>query len=131
MSLDDSQHSEDARGNPASDDDRQPARAAFHRHKVFFTAAAVLACYVSSYSILSVNGEYRSRPSGEYRYEGIGLAILDLHLWCPAAMHWERRKSVSGEYIIDADPLGWFYLPMIKTDRAWFHPTTSIFDASH
>ena len=101
---------------------------AFHQRKSFRTAV-VLALYIGSYSILSANGEYRWRPSGKHRY-GFGMAMSDLSLWSPAGMHWERRKSVSGEYIIDADPLGWFYLPLIAADRRWIHPTTSVFDVS-
>ena len=54
--------------------------------------------------------------------------MFDLSLWCPAGMRWERRKSISEKYIIDADPLGWFYLPLLSADRRWFHPTTSVFD---
>ena len=101
-------------------------RPAFHQRKSFRTAV-VLALYIGSYSILTANGEYRWRPSGEHRY-GFGMAMFDLSLWCPAAMRWERRKSVSGEYIIEADPFGWFYLPLIAADRRWVHPTTNVFD---
>jgi hypothetical protein len=105
---------------------RKIARRAFHQRKSF-PIAAVLAVYLVSYSILSANGQYRARPSGEHRF-AFGLAMTDLSLWCPAGMSWERRKSDSGEYIVDADQVGWLFLPLIAADRQWIHRTGHYFE---
>ena len=126
MSPADRYDSHGARGAESYDRGLRPGRAALLRRKALLAVVA-LALYIGSYAVLSLNGGYRWRPSGEHRY-GFGMAMFDLSLWCPAGMHWERRKSVSGDYVIDADPLGWFYLPLISADRRWFHPTTSVFN---
>lgn len=82
--------------------------------------------YVGSYSVLSATGRYLGRPSGEIRYAN-NFAVTDLSLWCPRIVIWERRKSISGEYIIDANLAGWFYFPLIQLDRMLFHPTGHYF----
>jgi hypothetical protein len=110
----------------SSGGDCPSVQTAFHRRKAF-GAVIVLMLYIASYSLLSAKGEYCWRPSGEYRYQG-GMAMFDLSLWRPAELCWERRKSAAGDYIIEADLLGWFYLPLIAADRRWVHPTSSVFD---
>jgi hypothetical protein len=100
------------------------------RRRMFFRIVVGLLLYVASYSILSFNGRYLMRPSGEVRYRSSGMAAFDLFLWHPTAVNWERRRSVSGEFIIDADLLGWLYFPLLAMDRRWVHPTVNIFDSA-
>ena len=107
--------------------ERSPYKSASRLRKIGVNFALLLSFYVGSYALLSACGSYRGRPSGEMRY-GFGLAVTDLSLWCPAGMIWERRKSIDGEYVIDADLAGWFYYPLIQLDRTWFHPTENYFD---
>ena len=106
-------------------DFHEPARPALHQ-RGFFRAALALLIYVDSYVILSANGAYHWRASGEHRW-GHGLAVLDQTLWCPFGIRWDHRRSIDGKYIIDADIFGWFFLPAIAVDRQWIHPTKRIF----
>ncbi|TWT63442.1 hypothetical protein [Rubinisphaera italica] len=125
MSVNDSQI--DSSTDVESDDiNKEPARTKFFERKTF-KIAFVLLIYVGVYSILSANGQYYGRPSGELRLDS-GWAITDLYVWFPAGIIWERRKSISGDYIIEADPFGWFFLPLIVADRKWVHPTGYYFD---
>ena len=104
----------------------ESARIKFYERKIF-KIVFVLMMYVGVYSILSANGQYYGRPSGERRLNS-GWAITDLYVWFPAGIIWERRKSISGDYIIEADPFGWLFLPLIVADRKWVHPTGHYFD---
>lgn len=66
----------------------------------------MFALYAGSYAVLSACGRYVVRPSGERRWPGTGMALMDTSLWTPAGVHWERRRSVTGKSIHDGDPLG-------------------------
>jgi len=101
-------------------------RPSWYRRKLVLVGM-VLGLYLGSYAVLSANGRYYARPSGEIRY-GFGMAVFDLSVWFPAGVIWERRKGVSGEYIIDANVAGWFYLPLLAVDRRWIHRTTNVLD---
>ncbi len=85
-----------------------------------------LATYVAIYVSLSAFGAYRLKISGERRYAGIGLGLMDTDYWYPAGIEWRRWKDVSGKYRIDANPLGWFFLPLIFVDRQLVHPNRQI-----
>lgn len=126
MSVDDP-NKHDPADLKADASDLQSARPAFYQRRAF-KIAIILAIYVGSYSILSANGQYYGRPSGKRRLS-FGWAITDLYVWFPAGMTWERRKSISGDYVIDADPPGWVYLPLLLIDRKWVHPTGHYFDS--
>jgi hypothetical protein len=79
--------------------------------------------YVGTYSVLSAYGTYRPRPSGEVRHAATGLATIDISLWCPSGTTWELRRSIKGDYVIDANLFGWAFLPLLWIDRECVHPT--------
>ena len=118
-----------AKIHTTSPDDQRPARRRHGMRGYSAAIAAFLLLYVLSYACLSAMGRYRARPSGEHRYAGNGMAMMDRSLWCPAGMVWERRKDISGNYVVEADPLGWLFLPLISIDRCLVHPTASLLEA--
>lgn len=82
----------------------------------------MFALYVGSYAALSACGRYVVRPSGERRWPGTGMAVMDTSLWTPAGVRWERRRSVTGDSIFDGNLLGWCFLPVLWVDRTAIHP---------
>jgi hypothetical protein len=43
-------------------------------------------------------------------------------------MSWEPFHDVYGKDTTRGDPLGYFYSPLIRIDRAWRHPSQHLFD---
>jgi hypothetical protein len=95
--------------------------------RVGIRVVVCLASYVGCYTTLSTTGRYVVRPSGERRWSH-GLAVMDTSLWTPRFMHWERRKQIDGKYIMDGNPLAWFFLPLLQLDRTFVHPTGRYYD---
>ncbi len=88
----------------------------------------MFALYVGSYAVLSACGRYVVRPLGERRWPGTGMAVMDTSLWTPAGVRWERRRSVTGNYVYESDPLGWLFLPLLSLDRRYVHPTRDLLE---
>lgn len=103
---------------------RHPGRAVPRSPRRFAEIGLVVAAlYVGSYVALLAAGRYVPRPSGELRYEN-GFALLDRHEWRPAGLVWHRWRGITGRYIVDGNPPGWFYLPLLLIDRRLVHPTS-------
>lgn len=73
------------------------------------------ATYLNSYAVLSMLGDYYWSYSGRTGYV-FGLSTSDRIIWQPRFAHWEPSRP-SGNLI------GYFYSPLIRLDRAWWHPT--------
>lgn len=90
--------------------------------RYLITAVIILAVYVGTYCLLSWNGRYWYRPSGEVRY-GSGLAAFELAQWSPYGITFECRHGVDGKYITDGGVFGFIYSPLIYVDRRLVHKT--------
>ena len=87
------------------------------------------ALYLSSYTVLSLNGKYHSSRSGLHRWNAIGLAIDDQSLWFAKGVFWQPFRNIKGRDTVQATMLGHFYSPLIFLDRAFLHHTIDWFDA--
>jgi hypothetical protein len=101
------------------------------RHKRRRVAAAVLLgavlAYVGSYVVLSFRGHWVYSQTGKVRYN-FGFAVSDVIRWDPAAAHWEPFHDIRGSDTSRGTPIGYFYSPLIRLDRAIFHRDRPIFD---
>ena len=88
---------------------------------------ALLLLYLLSYVVLSALGTYRIDISGRTRFSS-GVGLTDCELWQPLGMYHKRYLSVGGTSSTSADPLGYFYGPLIAADRAWVHKSHYIFE---
>ncbi len=88
----------------------------------------VLALYVSSYFVLSFQGKYHASRSGQHRWDSIGLAVIDQHLWHAKGVFWRPFRTVDGQDTYQATYLGYFYSPLIVMDRAVVHRTLPLFN---
>lgn len=100
----------------------------FRSPRRLISLAIMLSLYVGTYSVLSANGRYIMRPSGERRWNQTGMALMDTSLWTPAGVSWDRRRSVTGKYVYESDPLGWLFLPLLSLDRRYVHPTQDLLE---
>ncbi len=92
-------------------------------------AACLLLAYVGSYVPFSAVGDYRASQTGKLRYFN-GLSVTDVYHWQPRFMWWEPFHDVYGKDTSRGDPLGYFYSPLIRIDRAWRHPSQHLFEES-
>jgi len=84
--------------------------------------AGLAVAYVGSYVALSAAGGYRASQTGKLRQVG-GLSVTDVHHWQPRFMVWEPFRDVSGRETSRGDLLGYLYSPLVRIDRAWWHPS--------
>ena len=94
--------------------------------RLFLAAIALTILYVGSYVILSARGEYVWSQTGKLRYT-FGLSVTDIVIWDPAAAHWEPFRDIYGNDTSRGEPVGYFYSPLIRLDRKWWHPSHEIF----
>ena len=94
--------------------------------RVFVAATALAILYVGSYAILSVRGEYVWSQTGKLRYN-FGLSVTDIVIWDPAAAHWEPFRDIHGNDTSRGELVGYFYSPLIRLDRKWWHPSHELF----
>jgi hypothetical protein len=87
------------------------------------SVVALIVAYSGSYAALSVAGDYFWSQSGTRRYSHTGMAITDCLVWYPKGLYWEPFVDLYGTSTSRGTPLGYFFMPMLKFDRAWFHPT--------
>ena len=105
-------------------DKAQPARRSLLRRCLRW-CGALLIVYVLSYGVLSATGGWVVNESGEHR---IITAVSDQFQWQPRYGSCQRFRSVSGDYTLRADALGYFYAPLILLDQGYIHPTISFLD---
>lgn len=84
--------------------------------------------YLSSYSLLTCCGKYHASRSGENRWKGIGLAVVDQELWHAKGIFWQPFVTVDGKHTFQGSLLGYFYSPLINFDRILVHKTVKLFD---
>jgi hypothetical protein len=99
--------------------------------KVKLIAIAVIAivAYLSSYAILRSFGRYHWSQSGKLRYnDGAGLSVTDVEIWHPRWAYWEPFRNIYGKDGSRGNVPGYFYSPLIRMDRHFFHPTVNFFD---
>jgi hypothetical protein len=82
--------------------------------------------YVASYVVLASRGDWHASQSGRLRYS-FGFAVTDIVRWQPACADWEPFRDVYGHDASRGNVLGFFYSPLIRIDRAWFHPDRQLF----
>lgn len=96
--------------------------------KLLMVACLALA-YVGSYVALSAAGDYRASQTGKLRYNG-RLSVTDVYHWQPRFMWWEPFHNVYGRDTSRGNLAGYFYSPLIRMNRAWFHPSQYLSDMS-
>lgn len=102
-------------------DEKQPT--AERRGRLFVFArwfGVLLLLYVASYAALSFTGGWVVTESGEVR---IFTAVADTFQWQPRYGSCQRFHSVSGDYTVRADALGYFFAPLILLDQRFVHRT--------
>lgn len=104
---------------------RIPWRKKFKRS--LLALGALLILYVGSCICLSAAGEYRFSQTGKRRYT-FGLSMTDVIHWYPKWLYWEPFRNVYDVDTIRGNFLGYVYSPLIRIDRAWFHPSNHFFD---
>lgn len=84
--------------------------------------------YGSSYCIFSCYGGYRFSQSGSLRYSGgRGLSVSDIVEWSPqGCWYQENFRSITGKVVSRGNEWGYFYAPLIKLDRRFFHKTYTV-----
>ncbi|MGC1274388.1 MAG: hypothetical protein WBC44_11830 [Planctomycetaceae bacterium] len=75
----------------------------------------MMATYFNSYIVLSMLGDYYWSYSGRTGYV-FGLSAPDRIIWHPRFAYWEPLRS-------RGNLSGYLYSPLIRLDRAWWHPT--------
>jgi len=88
--------------------------------------SVLLAAYVLAYAVLSITGGWVVSESGEHR---IVTAVADQFEWQPRYGSCQRFRSVSGDYTLRADTLGYVFAPLILLDQRFIHRTISFFGA--
>jgi hypothetical protein len=101
-------------------------RKPFKRRQFVLAIAALLVAYIGSYICLAFRGQWYWSQNGEHRYT-FGLAASDVERWFPAWAHWEPFRDVYGNSTSRGDLSGYFYSPLIRLDRKWFHHDRIIF----
>ena len=89
--------------------------------------SALLIVYVASYAVMSALGGWHWSQTGKLRY-GFGFPVTDVIRWKPAGLTWEPFRNVAGDDTSRGNPQGYLYSPLIRIDRAWFHPDRPIFN---
>jgi len=89
------------------------------RRTALWTACCV-AIYIGSYAVLSFTGGWIVSESGELR---MVLAISDIFEWQPRFGSCQIFRWSGGNYGLRADPLGYFYAPLILFDQRFVHRT--------
>lgn len=85
--------------------------------------------YVGIYCVLSYYGGYDYNQSGKLRYRSIGLAVSDISTWNPKGCRYQAKfKNTSGNDVSRGNVPGYFFSPLIKIDRNYFHPTESLIE---
>jgi hypothetical protein len=85
-----------------------------------------LLAYTGSYLILSLTGGWVLTRSGRTR---IVTAVTDTYEWQPFFGYCQRFLSITGEYTLHADALGYFYAPLILLDQKCIHRSIPIIAA--
>jgi hypothetical protein len=88
---------------------------------------ALATAYLGSYAVLSANGNWNWSQTGNKRYAS-GLAVSDVERWHPAYARWERYTSVDGSARSRGNIIGYIFSPLIRLDRAFWHPDKSLFE---
>ena len=86
-----------------------------------------LILYVGSYIELSCMGNYIWSQSGEIRWSTSYLSITDIIIWKPKFIWWRIFRDIDGEYVVQANLLGYLYTPLIYFDQKYIHKTKRIF----
>jgi hypothetical protein len=92
-----------------------------------FLGCGLALLYALSYVGLSALGEYRPDVSGRTRWAS-GVGFTDCELWQPLGIYHKRYLTVGGTRTTSANPLGWFYAPLVAADRAWVHESRYLFE---
>jgi hypothetical protein len=95
--------------------------------RALLVACALSVLYVGSYAALSAAGDYNASQTGRLRYFG-GLSVTDVYHWQPKLAYWEPFHDVYGRDTSRGDLPGYFYSPLIRLDRARWHPSHYLFD---
>lgn len=89
---------------------------------------AYLCIYVVSYLALSLAGDYHASRSGNRRWQGTGLAVVDQNIWHAKGVFWQPFVTIRGQKTHHATKLGWFYAPLIQLDRRFWHDSVNLFE---
>jgi len=92
------------------------------------TTFPLVVLYVSSYCLLSVNGEYHASRSRHNRWNEIGVAVVDRQLWHAKGVFLQHFRTIDCQDTIQATYLGYFYRPLIGFDRALVHRTINLME---
>jgi hypothetical protein len=86
----------------------------------------LLGTYVGSYLAMASRGGWYWSQTGRHRYN-FGFSVTDVERWFPAYAHWEPFRDIYGSEGSRGNLAGYFYSPLIRLDRAWFHPDRLLF----
>lgn len=88
----------------------------------------LIAGYLIVYAILSGMGRYYPAQSGRMRWSS-GLSVTDMQIWQPSAARWRPYTNSDGIQTSKGNALGYLFSPLIRFDRAVFHPTEYYFES--
>jgi hypothetical protein len=90
---------------------------------------ALALVYVGAYAALSAAGAWYWSQTGKLRYTS-GLSVSDVERWHPAWARWEPFHNIYGQDTSRGNTAGYFFSPLIRLDRRWFHPDRELFPAT-
>lgn len=91
-----------------------------------FALLALAIVYSGSYCALSAGGRYCWSQSGKMRWHG-GMAVTDVAIWQPKWLYGEPFVNIYGSSRWRGTMLGYFYMPLLRCDQKWVHPTRDFF----
>jgi hypothetical protein len=87
---------------------------------------AAVALYIGTYAALSAAGQPVFSQTGQLRYS-FGFAVSDVVIWDPPLAKWEPFHTIDGVDTSRGNLVGYFYSPLIRLDRRFWHPTQFLF----
>lgn len=84
---------------------------------------AAFVVYFVVYVVLSAMGDYRFPAFGDPHSADLAPASMKTDVWQPAGVEWRILKLKSGGTRIQANALGWIFLPLLFFDRQLAHPS--------
>jgi hypothetical protein len=93
---------------------------------VIYISLGIFSAYVGTYSIFSLYGGYCYSQSGDLRYYGT-MSVSDIVQWEPQGCWYQAEfRNINGEIVSRGNDWGYFYSPLIRIDRKYFHKTMTL-----